>query len=78
MLSDLLVIYRSSAHLGFSEAARLLGVSRSTLWRYEQGKRTPSYDQLRAILEAYRCPPSECEHAENARRRALELQRAQS
>lgn len=76
MLNDLLVIYRCNAGLGFSEAARLLNVSRSTLWRYEQGRRVPAYDQLRAMLEAYRCPPSECERAEVARRKALDAVRA--
>ena len=78
MLPDLLVIYRTSAGLGFRAAARLLNVSQSTLWRYEQGKRLPSYDQLRMILEAYRCPPSECERAEEARRRALEIQKVRT
>ena len=73
MLSDLLTCYRESAGLGFSEAARLLDMSRVTLWRYEQGKRTPSYDQLRAMLEAYRCAPSECEAAEAARRQSVRL-----
>jgi DNA-binding XRE family transcriptional regulator len=76
MLNDLLVIYRCNAGLGFSEAARLLNVSRSTLWRYEQGRRVPAYDQLRALLELYRCPPSECERAEVARRAAAERVRA--
>ena len=78
MLHDLLVIYRTSAGLGFSEAVRFLNLSRSTLYRYENGKRLPTYDQLRMILEAYRCPPSECERAEKARRRALELQKART
>lgn len=76
MLNDLLVIYRCNAGLGFSEAARLLNVSRSTLWRYEQGRRVPAYDQLHAMLEAYRCPPSECARAEVARRAALDTVRA--
>ena len=73
MLSDLLTSYRESAGLGFSEAARFLNVSRVTLWRYEQGTRTPSSDQLRAMLEAYRCAPSECDAAEAARRQSVRL-----
>ena len=50
------------------EAAELIGIAGSSLWRYETGQRVPSYDDLRDILETYRCSPSECEKAEAARR----------
>jgi hypothetical protein len=40
--------------LGLREAARLIGISHSTLARYEMGGRAPSPKQLAKILDAYK------------------------
>ncbi len=41
------------AGLGPTEAARLLGISRSMLHRYEKGKRKPPADIVHRMLEVY-------------------------
>lgn len=47
---------RVNAGFGASEAARLLGVGRTTLWQYENGKREPRRDMIRRMAELYHCP----------------------
>ena len=47
---------RANAGFGAGEAARLLGIGRTTLWEYEHGKREPKRDLVRRMCELYRCP----------------------
>ena len=65
-----LILLRTSALLGPSEAARAANLDRVTLWRWEQGKRTPTYDQLATLLDLYNATPEQREAAESARKSA--------
>lgn len=51
-----LIAARVNAGFGATEAARLLGICRTTLWQYEHGKREPKWDMVRKMCELYRCP----------------------
>lgn len=78
-LATYLDTFRAARGYGFSEAARMAGIDRSTLFRWETGKRLPSYDALRALCDAYGATVLEYERAEECRRsdvRARELARA--
>ena len=70
-LADYISSMRSARSLGFSAGARAAGVDRSTLYRWETGKRTPSYDALRALCDAWGASMLEYEAAEGLRRASV-------
>lgn len=47
---------RVNAGFGATEAARLLGIGRTTLWQYETGKREPKRLMIYKMCELYHCP----------------------
>lgn len=51
-----LIAARVNAGFGATEAARLLGICRTTLWLYEHGRREPRIDIVEKMCELYRCP----------------------
>ena len=44
-------------HLSVESAARKIDVTRQSWASWEAGRQVPSYDNLRAIVEAFNCPP---------------------
>lgn len=56
MLMISLAAARVNAGFGATEAARLLGVGRTTLWQYENGKREPRRDMVRRMADLYKVP----------------------
>lgn len=57
-LAERLTYSREHSGLSQSQAAVKLGISRSTLWRWEKGETEPTIAELKAMAEIYRC--SEC------------------
>ena len=47
---------RVNARLSQREAAKMLGVDRTTLQKYEQGKTVPSWDTVKRIEKIYAYP----------------------
>lgn len=70
-LASLLVTYRQRAGLGMAGASRTLSLARQTLWRWENGRRSPDHDELRLLLDLYDATADEREAAERARRAGL-------
>ena len=54
--SDVLLWARNSVKLSVEDASRKLGVSESTLEKWETGKSTPTIAQLRKVAEVYKRP----------------------
>lgn len=44
-------------HLSVSKAARMVDVDRQTWTAWESGKQRPKHETLKAIVEAFNCPP---------------------
>lgn len=49
-------IAREDKGLKVVDAARHLGISRTTLWKYEKGLRTPNYDLVSIMAAVYEAP----------------------
>lgn len=47
---------RMEKKMGVSEAAKKLGIARSTLWKYERGERTPDIEVARKMAHIYDVP----------------------
>lgn len=47
---------RVNAGFGSTEAARLLGIGRTTLWQYEHGRREPKREIVEKMSALYRVP----------------------
>jgi transcriptional regulator with XRE-family HTH domain len=72
-LSSLLTTLRERAGRGLSETSRAMNLSRQTLWRWENGRRSPDHDELRLLLDLYGATGDEREQAERARRAGLSV-----
>lgn len=47
---------RVNAEMEVEEAAKKLGISRTTLWSYETGATEPKRDMIRRMCDLYRVP----------------------
>lgn len=47
---------RVNAGFGTTEAAKLLGIGRTTLWKYEHGRIEPKHEIIEKMSELYRVP----------------------
>ena len=50
---------RESKKIKIVDVAKRLGVSRITIWNYESGKRTPSFNALVKLAQIYDCSVSD-------------------
>lgn len=46
---------REQCGLSVIKAAELMGLSRITVWNYENGKRSPSFEKLQRFAKIYGC-----------------------